>query len=117
MHLKKSSAKWRPFCLGLNKLTTYSFLLGAQPLYVPELNHCPVDLKQQTSVELESKCAHFQLRKCIRNCTVRFVYNTVNCPLIHHQEKDAKVIETLEGGSTSATDRVVVRWGGGLWKT
>ena len=28
MHLKKSSAKWRPFCLGLNVLTDQAALLG-----------------------------------------------------------------------------------------
>ena len=31
MHLKISSAKWRPFCLGLNVLTVYWLLL--QPVY------------------------------------------------------------------------------------
>ena len=57
------------------------------------------------------KCAHFQLRKCIRNCTVRFVYNRVNCPLIHHQEKGCK--GDRNSRRTDLCSWQKIRWGWG----
>ena len=35
MHLKTSSAKWRPFCLGLNVLISTSFILCCSKYYSP----------------------------------------------------------------------------------
>ena len=68
MRLKMSSAKWRPFCLGLNVLTgssNGSWLLSTKPL--PEImlkmqTYCQMDPLGQTLMKVESKCNDFHQR-------------------------------------------------------
>ena len=74
MHLKMSSGKWRPFCLGLNVLThlflvshkyiselgQHWFRIGTKPLSKPVLSYCQLDPYEQTSVKFKSKYKTFQ---------------------------------------------------------
>ena len=79
MHLKMSSAKWRPFCLGLNNLNitsavTHLWLRSHQAWMTPRLESDgtahPHDLKQ---IEAETKRSsfsrrHFQMHFLEWNC-------------------------------------------------
>ena len=90
MHLKLSSGKWPPFCLGLNVLTHCSLVtahgtieldhhrfrivarrrFGAKPLLKPMLSHCQLDPKEHNWMitNLKDKTFHsreFTGKKCL----------------------------------------------------
>ena len=45
MHLKMSSGKWQPFCLGLNVLTWCTYLLRKEPYYINSTYRTPSSTK------------------------------------------------------------------------
>ena len=87
IHLKMSSGKWRPFCLGLNVLThllqvccwTRSALVqvmarclfDTKPLLEPMLTYCQSDTYEHTSEKFELKYKTFHSQKCIWKCRLR----------------------------------------------
>ena len=70
MHLKMSSGKWRPFCLGLNVLTR-SGAICRQPSQSssladePIMAYCQLDPYIQTPLKVESKHHSYHSWKCI----------------------------------------------------
>ena len=83
-HLKTSSAKRRPFCLGLNVLTHWGLvthmrpwslstlvqvmachLFGTKPFHEPMMTSCQLDHQKQTSVKFYQKTIFFSLQNCI----------------------------------------------------
>ena len=93
MPLKMSSAKWRPFCLGLNVLTQRSrlayicdrlslvpamacHLFVAKPLSQPMMVYFQLDPWGYISVKYQSKYNNFHTTKCIWNYRL---WNGVQC--------------------------------------
>ena len=75
IHLKMSSAKWRPFCLGLNVLILcWSKCLMSYGITKPQWVDNPQSQKYMKSQNFENDIQHFHCDFTLRNAQIYF-YN------------------------------------------